>query len=113
VDFLSVDAVIGVARHTALGVTDKRGSSEIALFDEERITTSRQVLIHVPTHLCPQFTVLQIDGLNVVTGTPLILASVILILGFGAFCCLKRGPEALSMRARRFLWYSKPYIAFG
>jgi len=31
----------------------------------------------------------------------------------GAFCCLKRGPEALLMRARRFLWYSKPYIAFG
>jgi len=36
-----------------------------------------------------------------------------LVLGSGAFCCLERGPEALLMRARRFLWYSKPYIAFG
>ena len=36
-----------------------------------------------------------------------------LILGSGALCCLRRGPEALLMRARRFLWYSKPYIAFG
>ena len=35
------------------------------------------------------------------------------LLGSGAFCCLERGPEALLMRARRFLWYSKPYIAFG
>jgi SAM-dependent methyltransferase len=34
-------------------------------------------------------------------------------LGSGAFRCLKRGPEALLMRARRLLCYSKPCIAFG
>ena len=49
---------------------------------------------------------LQNDGGKDQPGRPYKLRS-------GAFCCLKRGPEALLMRARRFLWYSKPHIAFG
>jgi len=44
VDFLSVNAVVGVAGHMALSVTRKRHTSEITL-NEERIGTQWQVLI--------------------------------------------------------------------
>lgn len=44
VDFLSVPAVIGVARHAALRITDKCDASEI-IFKKERIGTQRLILI--------------------------------------------------------------------
>ena len=50
VDFLSVPAMIGVGRDTALSITDKCHASEITL-DEECLGTQRQILILVLTEM--------------------------------------------------------------
>jgi hypothetical protein len=50
VDFLSVPAMIGVARDTALSIADKCHVSEITL-DEECLGTQRQILILVLTEM--------------------------------------------------------------
>jgi len=43
IDFLPVDAVIGVADYMTLGVTGKSEGCKIALFEEERVETGRQI----------------------------------------------------------------------
>jgi hypothetical protein len=52
VDFLAVPAVIGVARDMTLSVSDKRGTSQVAL-DEEGFRTQRQVFVLVLSELGP------------------------------------------------------------